>query len=350
MTLAAIDDARPVSGPPNAVTDEETGNRAYIHPRTGEVFPSVTTILHQVAKEKLPYWAAERVQAEAYRDLPRIVASTRRKPCERKGDERCGLCRDCVALDLRRTPDRERDEAGDRGKRIHKVGDYYALHGQIRPHDTDIEPYVRQWLRWREQHEVTFDASEVTVINRTHMYAGTLDAVVRCGWMPPKWRQLAGVPLYDDLKSGKGVYDEAAWQLAAYRHGEAVLLKDGTEKPMPEGHREIGLVVQVRPEDFWVRPVMVCDRAFGTFLHVLRLWRDREEFGSELVGRAMYKPREVTAEERATPPATKAAPRKTAAPRKATNGAPPRTLAQRVLGTDPLTLATSGHPETEIPF
>lgn len=374
MTTSTIDEARPVSGPPNSVTDEETGARVYVHPRTGERFDSVTTINGITAKDGLPYWAALRVQEEAYRDLPRIVASTRRKACDQKGDDRCGLCRDCVALDLRRAPDRERDEAADRGRRIHKVADHYALHGELRGHDADIEPYVKQWLRWRDQHEVTFEASEFTVINRAHRYAGTVDGVIRCGWMPPKWRHLVGQPLIEDYKSGKGVYDEHGRQLAAYRHAEAILLPDGTEVELPEMHDVYGALVHIRPDDWWMRPARVCDQAFSRFLNVLHVFRDQADDFTP-IERAMYKPRDVSADQpdpeqrcpncralladcdtsgcgqRRRPgwrsdPATPEPPTKN-------NGRPRRTVAQRVLGADPMALATSRPAELtddKIPF
>lgn len=297
------------TGPANSITDKETGSRVYIHPITGERFVSVTTVLSLVAKEALVYWAANLVQVKAMDMIPALVRSLRRKPCDMKGDDRCWACRDCIALELRREPDRQRDEAADRGSRIHKVAEYYALHGQIREHDADIAEYVKQWLRWREIHQVTFEASEVTVINRTHGYAGTLDLVARCGWMPPKWGSkprdgsvdLRNVPLYGDYKSGRGVYDEHAWQLAAYRNAEAVLLPDGSEEPLPDGHAVFGLNVQIRPDDFWMRPALVDQRSFGTFLRLLGVYRDLAEFGPELIGRAMAKPREAADDDTTTP-------------------------------------------------
>jgi hypothetical protein len=284
------------TGPVNSVTDSETGSRVYIHPITGERFTSVTTILSLVAKDALQYWAAKVVQEKAMDMIPALVQSLRRRPCDMKGDDRCWACRDCIALELRREPDRQRDEAADRGTRIHTVADHYALHGELRDHDDDIRGSVEQWMRWRDTHQVVFDASEVTVINREHMFAGTLDGVVRCGWMPPKWRHLIGVPLIDDLKSGKGVYDQHALQLAAYRcPGNVVLLPDGSEEPLPDCDPETGLLVHVRPDDFWARPVQVGARTFNTFLHVLGLYRDLHDFGPELIGRAMYKPRDTAA-------------------------------------------------------
>ncbi len=204
---------------PNADTNAETGERHYIHPRTGERFVSVTTVLHVVGKDGLPYWAAKTVQEEAREILPRLVKASRRRPCDTRGDDRCDVCPDCLGLYLRRAPDRLRDEAADRGTRVHQVAEHYTLTGELLPHDPDVAPFVAQYMEFRRQFQPTYEAAEMTVINRTHGYAGTLDKVVRLGWCPPKYRHLIGVPMVGDIKTGKGVYPEFALQLAAYRNG-----------------------------------------------------------------------------------------------------------------------------------
>ncbi len=295
MTIAP---ATPPSGPTNADTNDETGERHYIHPITGERFVSVTTILQVVAKTGLPYWAAKTVQEYALEQIPLLVQSLRRRACDSKGNDRCGLCRDCVALDLRRAPDRLRDEAADRGKRIHHIAERHTLTGEIDPHADDIAPYVEQYLKWRHQFQPTFDASEMTVLNRAHGYAGTLDAIVRLGWCPPATKHLIGVPLVEDTKSGKGVYPEYALQLAAYRWAERVLLPLGDEVDLPDVS-DTGLLLQVRPDNYYSRPVQIGQPTFDAFLRVLDFYRWQQEQADDVIGRAMYKP--PTATGNATP-------------------------------------------------
>lgn len=278
------------TGPVNSVTDNETGSREYVHPVTGERFVSVTTVLQVVGKDGLPYWAAKTVQEYAQDILPLMVKSARRKLCDVKGSDRCGICRDCVGLELRRAPDRLRDEAADRGSRLHKIAEHHVLHdGEILAHDDDVAPYVAQWLAFHKQFKPTFDAAEMTVINRTYGWAGTLDSVVRLGWCPPKYRHLIGVPMVGDNKTGKSVYPEHALQLSAYRHGEAVLLPDGRELEMPEV-ADWGALLHFRPENYWVRPVDVSRQTFDVFLRVLDFYRWLRESEDSLISRAMYKP------------------------------------------------------------
>ncbi len=275
------------SGPANAETNPDSGARWYLHPQTGERFVSVTTILQCVAKEALPYWAAKVTAEHALANLPLLTKAHLRRPCEMRGDDRCGLCLDCVSLDLRRAPDRERDAAADRGTRIHHVAEQHVLTGEVIGHDPDIAEQVKQYLRFRDQFRPSYDASEMTVINRTYGYAGTLDAIVQLGWCPPKYADLVGSPRVLDVKSGKSCYPEYALQLAAYRRGEAVLLPDGTEVPMP-ATADIGLLLHIRAENYWVRPVDIGDATFTTFLNVLDLWRWQQN--GNPIQRAMWKP------------------------------------------------------------
>jgi hypothetical protein len=281
---------QPQTGPANSVTDQETGSRVYIHPVTGERFTSVTTVLHVVGKDGLPYWAAKTVQEYAQDVLPLMVKAARRKLCDTKGDDRCGLCRDCVGLELRRAPERQRDEAADRGTRLHKIAEHYVLHdGEVLPHGDDLTRFVAQLLAFFKQFRPEFDAAEMTVINRTHMIAGTLDSVIRLGWCPPKYRHLLGVPMVGDIKSGKGVYPEFALQLSAYRHAEAVLLPDGREVELPDMD-DTGALLHFRPDNYWVRPVDVSRKTFDVFLHVLDFYRWLHDSEEALISRAMYKP------------------------------------------------------------
>lgn len=295
---AVAEPAAAKAGPPTAETNPETGARWYIHPTTGERFVSVTTILQCVAKEALPYWAAKVTAEHALDNLPLLVKAIRRKPCGQKGDDRCGICRDCVALELRRTPDRERDAAADRGTRIHHVAEQHVLTDEVVGHDDDIAESVKQFLRFRAQFKPTYEASEATVINRAYGYAGTLDAVLRLGWCPPKYADLVGLPMVKDTKSGKSCYPEYAMQLAAYRRGEAILLPDGTEHPMPPTH-DVGILLHIRPENYWVRPVDIGDTTFTAFLNVLDLWRWQQDTAP--IMRAMWKPGQTATDDPSEP-------------------------------------------------
>jgi hypothetical protein len=312
---AAVDARRQ---PANSKTDDE-GSRWYIHPQTGEKFLSVTTALKIMAKEKLIFWAAGSVAAEAMEQLPTLVRKARIRPCERTGEDRCRECRACAVIDLRGYPMQVRDEAANLGSRVHTAAERYALTGELDGIDEDVVPFIDQYLAFHRQYRPTYEAAEMTVISREFNYAGTLDGIVRLGWCPPKHKDLVGKALVKDTKSGKGVYDEAAMQLAAYKHAEAILLPDGTELPMP-ATEDTAIVLHLRPDDYWVHPVPVGQRMHGGFLTALALYTFREEHGTNVIGRAMYKPPLATAE-----PKPAAKPRKAAAIRPA--AAEPRAAA-----------------------
>jgi hypothetical protein len=317
MTIAI-----PRPGPIFADTNEKTGERWYVLP-DGTRLISATTALKSVNKEALVFWAAKVVAEEAMEQLPRLVKAARRTPCGQAGENRCGTCRDCATVDLKGRPAATRDEAAGLGSEVHKVGEHYALTGEVLPHSEDAKPFIRQFLAWHKQFKPSYDASEMTVFDREHGWAGTLDAVLRLGWCPPKYKRLVGQPLVADYKTGKGVYAEAAMQLAAYRHAPSVLMPDGTELPMPETVG--GLVVHLRPDGYQCHFVEAGMADFGGFLSALGMSKWLAGRGKDAIGRAMYKPVEPS-----TPTATKPPVKPAAQGVKATTTGP-RTSAQQAV-------------------
>jgi hypothetical protein len=291
----ATDQAAPPDAPPQtphpgphcAITDPTTGLRVYLHPATGERFVSVTTALGVREKPRLPEWYGLRSSITTRDNLLPLIRSIHVDPC---GDHRCGACLPCL-LHLIKTAGRdEANTAADRGTRFHHVAEHIAASGIVIPHNDDIQGHVYQFARFLDIYQVELLCAEVTVINRTHGYAGTLDTVLSCARMPPKHAGDTNVPLYGDYKTGKNIYEEAALQVSALRHAEAILLPDGTEEPMPEGNKETGLVIQVHADNFWIRPVDIGKKTFNQFLRTLDVWRDVHESPS-MIGRAMCKPR-----------------------------------------------------------
>ncbi len=265
----------PKKGPANAVTDEKTGSRWYVHPRTGERFISVTTVLSNIAKFGLPDWAG-RLAAEATFDrLPWVVRCSRVKPCNAsKTDNACGQCRDCAQLWLASRHLDARDEAGDRGSRVHEAAEQIALFGEGASVDEDIRPLVDQYLRWRGVYRPEYLATELTVISRKWGYAGTLDGILRFPTdspLPPKYHHLRGIPLVVDLKTGKHIGIPEGWQVNAYARADAVLLPDGSEEPMP--HVEGGLILHLRLSEGkpQMRVVHVNDANHNSFVYELRV-------------------------------------------------------------------------------
>lgn len=285
-----------------ADTNKDTGERYYVLP-DGTRLISATTALKSVNKEAVVFWAAKVVAEEAMERLPMLVKAARRRPCEQVGQNRCGACRMCAVIDLKGRPAATRNEAANLGSEVHKVGEHYALTGEVLPHSDEAKPFIRQFLAWHERFQPTYDASEMTVFDREHGWAGTLDAVLRLGWCPPKYKHLIGQPLVADYKSGKGVYAEAAMQLAAYRHAPSILLPDGTETDMLPTVG--GLVVHLRPDAYQCHFVEAGPADFGGFLSALGMSKWLNGRGKEAIERAMHKGGTSAGEKPVTPQVAK---------------------------------------------
>lgn len=261
-----------MSNPPNAQTDEATGSRWYIHPRTGERFISVTTVLGYVAKFGLPGWAAKLTAEAAFRYVNEISRALAHDPCNSTGEDACGLCRPCFIGWLANRHNEERDRAASVGTRLHEAAEQRVLFGPGAAVDEEIRPLLDWYVRWLEAWKPEFVATEMTVISRKYGYAGTLDKIVRLSQpdlLPPSFQPLVGLNLVGDTKTGKHVDIINGWQVNAYAHADAVLLPDGSEEPMPQIGG--GLIVHVRPDKLQVRRVEVNRPNFARFIHLLRV-------------------------------------------------------------------------------
>ena len=265
MTAPAKADRHPA----NSETNQD-GTRYYIHPTTGERFISVTTVLGNIAKFGITPWAAKLSAVAAFDRLPLLNRASRNPLCNStKTDDACGACRDCVTYWLADRHNQVRDDAADLGVKLHDVAESDALFGEGAHIDADVLPFVTQFRRWRDRHQPTFHASEMTVISRKWGYAGTLDAILAIAEMPPKLAHLSTLPVCVDWKTSKSVDRVKGWQVVAYANADAVLLPDGTELPMPEING--GLIVHIRPEKVQMREVHLTDENFQYFVHMLRV-------------------------------------------------------------------------------
>lgn len=230
---------------------------------TGEKYRRVTTILSQGSTkgDVLSLWAANLVAETAFTNLPRLVASSLYP------DQRT------ETYDwLRRAPLRKRDERADVGSAVHSIIEAHVL-GQPLPADLmgdpEMAPYLAHFLQFVQDWQVTFEASEMVVGNRTAGYAGTLDYLLRSPLIAAQFEIPAATVLMGDTKTGgeldvKGVYPEAALQMSAYRNAEVAWLRDGTTVPMPATH-STGVVLHLRPEGYRLIPVACGDDVFAAF-------------------------------------------------------------------------------------
>jgi len=275
--------------PVHAFDNADSNTRTYIHPRTGERFTSVTTALGIVEKPGLAPWYAKLATLDAVSHLDQLTTAAQRGNAS-CGDQWCGECLTCLIASFRKAPERERDAAADRGTRFHHIAEIYALTGKVVGHADDLKPHVAHLLDFVRVHQVTFQAAEITVLHRVDGWGGTLDGVITCGWMPPKHRDLIGVPLVVDYKTSNRIFKQAGLQLAAYNNAECALLDDGSEHPLPPSHPDVALSLQINASGWWVRPCPTTKQAYDKFRRVLEIWRDLNEPDLDLVERAMYKP------------------------------------------------------------
>ncbi len=251
--------------------------RWYVHPVTGETWPSITNVIDTaVSKPALVPWAAKAVANKAVAMLPQLVASTMKPRCKPKrvADE-CGTCLDCLIKILKREPGFVKDTAADLGSRIHDWAEALVL-GKPFPDDPEVEPFGRQLTTFFADYGVDLDkdieATEATVVNRTVGYAGTGDLWVRLrvdGW--PRKRLVLIDYKSSSTRPVLSAYAENAMQLSALAHGEVLLLDDGTEVPAPKGIKDV-FVLSLRADDYALIPMPMAGtlgEAFDAFTGAL---------------------------------------------------------------------------------
>ena len=266
----------------------------YRVPGTDTKLRRVTTILSQgFPKPQLVFWAANLTAQDAFATLPKLVAASLRPEDKEE------------AYDwLRKGHIRKKDERGDIGGAVHDVIEAKVLGTPIPESfltDDEIAPYIDHFLRFVDEWQIDFEASEMVVGNISDGWAGKLDYLFRS----PLIAAALGVPadtlFIGDTKTGgeldeKGVYPEAGAQMSAYRRAEICWLRDGTQIPMPLAHH-VGIVLHLRPEGFRVMPLKCGDDVYEVFRHVQAVAEFQRVLSKSVVGEALALP-EIT-EERA---------------------------------------------------
>lgn len=254
-----------------AFADDSAEQRWYTLP-TGERFISVTAVLGNISGYGLTDWSAGMAADAALDHHDLIAKAADRDPCNCKGEDACGECRDCVRSWIANRHNDYRDERGDLGTRFHKAAEQRILFGPGGHVDDDVQPYMDAWVNWTDHYQVTYEASEMTVFSRIWEYAGTADGILRFGAkspLPEEFGHLADRPLLFDFKTGRHVGTTEGWQLNGYHGAEHVLRKDGTEQPAPA--TEGALILHVRPEGVAMREVHCTPTNFNYFVNALRV-------------------------------------------------------------------------------
>ncbi|MFF7610708.1 hypothetical protein [Streptomyces lavendulae] len=253
----------PVSGPDRIPKPSQGWYRDKV---TGQKYRRVTTILEQgCAKgDVLTIWAGNITAETAMAHLPQLVAASRVP--ERREE---------MTAWLKRAHLRKKDERADVGKAVHRVIEAKIL-GQPVPEELlanpELVPFLEHFHRFVEEWQVEFEASEMVVGSAQAGYAGTLDYLLRSPLLARKYELPESQLFMGDTKTGgeldvKGVYPEAALQMAAYRNAQVAWLRDGSRVPMPPTY-STGIVLHLRPEGYRVIPVFCGDDVFRAFLTI----------------------------------------------------------------------------------
>jgi len=254
---------------------------------TGEKYRRVTTILEQgCAKgDALTIWAGNITAETAMAHLPQLVAA--RTPEQRAE----------MTTWLKRAHVRKKDERRDVGSAVHRLIEADVL-GEPVPEELldnpELAPFLEHFFRFVDEWQVTFEASEMVVGNRTCGYAGTLDYLLRSPLIAAEFDVPAATVFVGDTKTGgeldvKGVYPEAALQMAAYRRAEVAWLRDGSTVPMQAAHTT-GVVLHLRPEGFRLLPVVCDDDVFAAFRVIQQAAEWASGLSKKVIGSALKLP------------------------------------------------------------
>lgn len=99
------------------------------------------------------------------------------------------------------------DQAADRGTRVHKACEALDVYGKVEVSE-DIAPYLKSYLKFRQEHAVKWNMVERSIAHPKERYAGTID----------RYGELDGAKALVDLKTTYTVHKRLAIaQLNLYR-------------------------------------------------------------------------------------------------------------------------------------
>ena len=203
------------------------GSRMYVHPVTGEIVPSVTTVMDvAIAKPKLIGWAARQAAQYAvsnWSSLSEISPAYRMR-------------------EISEAHARTAQDAADKGDLVHELIDSWNK-GEAMEVPKNVSAQVNQFVGFVMDRKPRFIENEVTMWSRQYRYAGTAD------WIA----EIDGFTCLGDNKTGKRVYEEVGLQLSALAHCDFIIRPDGEEIPVPPISRL--LVLHIRPRSWKLIPV-----------------------------------------------------------------------------------------------
>ncbi len=240
-----------MTAPPLAITIPE--GRGYRDPLTGQVVPSVTTVLRLLAKPGLDAWKLRQV-AEAAVHHHDHLEKLRLGHGDRVAVERLSQAANRIA-----------DRAAERGTAVHASAEAWAKGEPLPELASEHEGYAQAFRSFVGDWRPSFADAEVTIWDEELGYAGTLDARVVV--------EVEGRRHVIDYKTSKAVHPEAALQLAALANAPEVVHPHGRREPAPKV--EGGLVVRLGADGgYGVHRVDIGFSGFAwqAFTHLVGIW------------------------------------------------------------------------------
>ena len=215
---------------------ETDSGREYVNFRTGEIAPSITTVLKMLAKPQVEDWKIRMAADHANLNWDEMSEwhPVRRKEAMTGAHQAYS------------------DEKAALGTLVHEVCEK-CVKGIPVNVPKIASPYMAQFARFLMEKQPVFTEAEVTVWSRGLEYAGTADAIAEIG----------GETWLIDIKTGKGIYPEHGLQLAALKYADFIIRPDCSEEPIPQIDHLA--VLHLRPRSWKlvkIREEEECFRAF----------------------------------------------------------------------------------------
>jgi len=164
----------------------------------GKPMMGCTTVLGVIAKPALIPWAVKMCGDYVMEHHANVVAGV--TPLKDMVDE------------AKRQWRSTRDKAGQQGTDVHKEIEDICLeamrenNGFIKDQNHE-SVQVQHFIDWAVRNKVKIHESEIRTYSEKHWVAGTADLIL----------EIDGLKYVGDIKTSSGIYDEAFYQMAAYR-------------------------------------------------------------------------------------------------------------------------------------
>jgi hypothetical protein len=234
--------------------------RLYRHPKTGELVPSVTTVLKQINKPKLVGWSAKMAAQHAVANW----TSLSQMPIAQRMSE------------IQFAHERYSKKAAGTGDIVHELVDAWSTGRPFPEWPKEVNGFANQFISFLMDKKPKFIENEVTCWSRTHSFAGTADFIVEIG----------GVTYMADLKSGKSLWPEVGMQTAALAGADFIIRETGEESPLP--HINGTAALHVRPRSWKFQPLSGQAESFGAFLAARELLRWETDTAPNVLGEATW--------------------------------------------------------------